>query len=92
MEAPLGLQCPFSSSSLYVFGIMLSYFEQIETGLTWENVRTNIIEENGLGHVSCSSLMYVISSSILLFGLGVLVDDLVESPACGSGAGVISLP
>ena len=65
----------FPPSSLYVFGIMLSYFEQIETGLTWENVRTNIIEENGLGHVSCSSLMYVISSSILLFGLGVLVDD-----------------
>ena len=65
----------FPPSSLYTFGIILSYFEQLGVGLTWENVNANIVETSGAGFVSCEMLVVVILCSAFLLGLGVFIQD-----------------
>ena len=65
--------CP--PSSLYVFGIILSYFEQMDEGLRWEHINANIIEEADKGYLSAGSLLAVIALSSFLQGFLVFVSQ-----------------
>ncbi|QDZ19086.1 A-family ABC transporter [Chloropicon primus] len=65
----------FPPSSLYALSVALSHFEQLETGLRWENINASVMDDGQSEYLSCGTLLLVVALSTGLWGLGLLIDD-----------------